>query len=295
MEMTDIVDLLGESDLRRTLMQCGVNAERFSHYELFRAFCESQPLLSHHRLQSRFHSILRAFPAPDCHPSDAYCNEIWRHVAEALLLEPPSQKLLFAMQCDRGDDEKSITVEDAMLCLREQTYSANRLLSTHADSWEAWREEINGQLNALVGQAYNGVLYRLPKYYRDCSPNPYTVGQILKKERRSLRDRSLLHAQLLRQILAFCREKGLRVILLSQCDNPHLRSLLHRLKGEVGLPALACSAANDAPEWLLDFTAENREVTLAVAAEKANTHGDCLQTLTRLSRAYPLGRVTVVR
>ncbi len=295
MEMTDIVDLLGESDLRRTLMQCGINAERFSHYELFRAFCEAQPLLSHHRLRSCFHGILRAFPTLDFSSDSVGCNDIWKSVAEELLLDPPSQKHLTEMQSDREDDEKAPSVDEAKLCRRAQTYAANRLLFTHADSWEAWRDEINGQLTALVGQACSGVLYRLPKYYRDCSPNPYTVGQILKKKRRSLRDRSLLHAQLLRQILAFCREKGLRVILMSQCDAQHLRSLLFRLKGEVGLPSLACSTASDTPEWLLDFAAENREVTLAVAAEKANTHGDCLQTLTRLSRIYPIGRITVVR
>lgn len=295
MEMTDIVDLLGESDLRRTLAQCGINAEDFSHYELFRAFCEMQPVLHGHRLRGICRQLLHVHFAIDLLLNADHCDVIWKNTSDQLILSQPSQDLLSKTQNARQADESLPTAETASLCLREQSWAANGLLSIRAEYWEEWREKINDRLEHVMAQKHGSLLYRIPKYYRDRTPNPYAVGQILKKDTRNVTDRCLLHAQLLRQIFVFCREKGIKVILLPRCRKQELKSLLLRLKRDVGLPPLACSVPDDAIEWLLDFTAENSEVTLAVESTEALGEETLDDTLMTLSRVYPLGRITRLR
>lgn len=295
MEMTDIVDLLGESDLRRTLLQCGTgDARAFSHYELFRSFCQMQTDLTGHRLQRRCKEILTSLlGSADPLNADA-CDALWHEVADRLLLEPDVCGTIDGKSTDRKTSLDAALLNAVRICPREWLYSANRLILTRTESWEAWRAQIEHRL-AEEADHCDAILYRLPRRYVDRAPNPYAIGQIQKQKTRGVRDRDLLHAQILRHLFLFCREKKKSLILVAPCASASLVSLLERLKREVGLPMLACAVAFPTDPRILDFTVENQSLTLAVDASFADAHESLVHTLLQIADGYPLGRVSVIR
>lgn len=293
--VTDIVDLLGESELRRVLKQCGIRADKLSHYELFRAFCERETCLFGHRMQAQCAQILHGLLQMAIPADLAHCDEIWKSTSEALLFDSPTCDLLCKVGVDQTEHDGIGTILDHVaVCDHNRLLAANPLLKLRADSWDAWSAQISARLVCAVDSS-DGILYRLPSSYADRAPNPYVISQVLKKNKRNVRDLSLLHAQLLRYLFAFCREQRVPLLLISRCEVSCFASLLTRLKREVGLPPLVCAVPMPPFEWLLDFATENGEVTLAIDATCNCAPRMLPQTLARLSREYPCGRITVIQ
>jgi len=292
---TDIVDLIGETEVRRVLMQCGTDVRWVSHYELFRAFCEAQPLLVAHRLCRRCQAILSVLIEKNMPISTTVCDQIWRQTADRLLLDSIQWeaicKELPHFEYDKIADS---VLKATRICLHESLFSANGLISVHAESWDTWRDRIDARL-MKIPDASDSIRYRLPKRYIDRAPNPYVIGEIMKRGKRSACDLNYLHAQILRHLFAFCRTKQKRLILFAPCTPEALNALLTRLKREVGLPELICVAPIPVDPSLLDFAVENPSVSLAVDGTTLIDTDQLAQTLVRLAREYPCGRITVIR
>lgn len=283
MELTNITELIPRDEICALLHLCGVEERQIgadcSDYEIFRAFCQSVPLLVGHPLPRSIDDALERELGLPLKLAPDTCDRLWRTCAERLAVEPRSQPLTLTAPL-QGEWK----TPDWRIGQRALVLGGANLLPTEADSWKAWEIEMRSVLDGF-GKT-GGSIVRLAPDAKACDtvPDLYHVEQALKKQEAS----PVLTAQLLRFLAAELQKREMTLWLDADFCGARAVSLLSYAERSVGMPRLIWTCTDrDTFEALCDWQARPHGFEMRFAVKDGISDGE----LREIARSYPLGRL----
>ncbi len=264
-------DLFWSEETAGLLRLCGIPEERLdaraSEFERFEAFCEALPLLAGHPYPLLVKDAVKALFGEELPLSRAEAREVWLAAADRLArLSLHVRDLLPEKGARLLSGEKEPPVLPGVLPVLD----SRCMEQTSAATLAAWEEEILSVLAAYRARGADTVFASLGAGYRFSAPDPYHVGEALKRRSRGEEERSLLTGQLLRILSAACLRDGMRLCLSIESATGDTMALLGYLRRTVGLPPLL-------------WTTTSREIQDAMLALAREPGGQGMEWMLKLS------------
>lgn len=223
--MTNVTEYLGREMLSALPLLGGLETDG-ADYELFRNFCRGTAILPRSEDETWVRGALRDAFGISVSPNERHCNEIWRAVADRLLLgdlPAPSVPNLSPPPLP-GWDRCAVDCPPP----------------NGADSWAAWRERSERSL--FEAQA---VRVTLSSDHCAVKPNLWRVERILRGE---IADADCMAAQAVDFAVGFCRSRKIRLCLTTACtDQETIRTLRFAARRHGGLPPLVWERQSPLP------------------------------------------------
>ncbi len=292
---SNITELLHRQELSDVLTQCGVDIEKKSDYELFRAFCEALPSLSGHILKAHAEQLLQAFFAGSLPLDAAHCDEIWHCTAEQLL-QCGERPLVFPQAPfpkPLSDQALAEQIKSLHKTTEKQCFPCEGLIKTSATQWKAWESELYAAFSEALMRG-DMLSFRLSEKLSFQKPDPYHVEKILGRKERSERGSELLLLQLLRSLFAFAKEREVPVLLFADCDQETAEKLFSYLSKTVGLPQLTvCTSQKETEAYFLRLSRKMPQIGLGVV-QRGRCEQCFFERLRRLAPDYPIGKIQII-
>lgn len=296
--ITNPAELIRGDALYRLLSLCGAddkqNGASASDWELFSSFCRAYPLAVGHPLARSVAELFRTrFDITEL-PCEDNRMRLWNAMVDRLEVCPcvatevlPSE---VGWLCD------GLELPDVLPNRLMPVLDGNLLLHLPVGSRETWCSEIGDTVRSFARSGCRECVLRLDADFSFCKPNLYSVGEALKKKKRTWEDVCLLTAQLFRELCAVASEEDVAILLETHCSHT-VTELLDFADQSVGLPNLYVSADDRRTrDAVIDRMSRQHRNPIAFVIRHADVPSDfeLVRTLEDLSGRYPLGRLCLV-
>ena len=296
-KITNPTELIRGKDLYHMLRLCGVEAEKrldeWSDWELFSSFARELPSLRGFPLAEFMQSLLRDVAGVPFPLNAENAAAFWRESVS-----------YFERECITPGD--ALTRDIPRLCRADAPCEvldrsekmlpdAMSLLPIGCTTLDAWQKEIGTVLSRFSGMGSRVIFMELPCKPSFAEPNPYRVGEILRKTHRRDEDRACLVSQLLREVCVGARSLGMTV-LLKVCRYDDALPFLSYIEKTVGLPSI-CLCSDDpilSKEGQELFARQSERLMVALSLHAFPTEHELNEALLSIAARYPFGRLFFV-
>ncbi|MBR3894702.1 MAG: hypothetical protein IKJ35_06090 [Clostridia bacterium] len=294
MHATNLTELIRDGDLCGLLRLCGTKEALLSHgsdYDFFLAVCRSLPLLKGHPFPESLQIFLKTRFGIAQPITIDHAAEIWRAVADALLMQPTAFPVKLALQKP---------AETRLPPLQPQAnavlWRVDGKIDTVATSWEAWVRELREMLDEKERAGFSCISLHLSDAALAQKPNPYRVDLSLQATPRKNEDTALLASQRLRFFCIEAQRRELTLILHLDADCQNPIGCLEWLEKTVGLPSLLLVVTQETCATFLPFAmrVHRAPVGLALDSTRYPSRAEFEKEAIALAACYPLGRLSVV-
>ena len=271
-----------------------------SDYEVYKAFCNSIPLLKGHPIVAKVETLLSNVLHSSISLEGADADALWLEGAEMLsraqkniggLLADAQAPYLQRILCDAS------TLDTTVSMGVEPILDGNTLMHTRATNWTDWEGEMQSVLERFSLAGCRGVVLTIPEEYRHVLPDPYHVNQCLENRKDTSECNSMLLSQVLRYFIMTCQARGMFMILHLHCRKEEAMALLSRIQSSVKLPKILVTASDlvTAAEIMqLCLRQRMRSVSCAILTAEYPSDTELSTDLAYYAARYPLGCLQVI-
>ena len=289
-ELCGLLRLCGEKEA-----SIGVDA---SQYDRFLAFCRCVPLLQGHRLVTEITEMIRSFFGIGMPVTEENGPAIWHQAAVRLNEDNVTPAMLCRFFLPVDVTPRLLCDVDgaaeAKLAGLEPVCNGNRLLSTDARDWNAWKRELKDPCQRFAECGCQTAFVTVGDRFCDPVPSVYHVDQCLCQGKEKEEDRRIKLAQVLRFLAEECVSRNWTLILRIHCPSREILSLLNRLERTVGLPNIIWSCADLLiAEALLRFSVQphRNPVQWAISLSDFPSNEELAAGLSAYAARYPMGKL----
>ena len=293
--LTNPAELIRGEELYRMLRLCGEQecacGDSASDWEVLFAFSKALPSLAGFGAASRMHRLLQKACGMEEGLTKANAHVFWqRGVARFEKERIPLSSFLLQGVPVLTDASTLQEHEGVPLAM-----DAASLLPCGASSFEEWRAYVKDCIFRFFESGCRTIRFCISHGCEFAEPNPYRVGEILQKKRRSAGEYSILAAQLFREVCTHATPLEMNVLVEAHRDTDALPFLIYA-EQSVGLPNL-CLATEDPVISLQTQSLAVRcasKFTLALLLSAFPVEHELENALLSVAARYPIGRLTFV-